>query len=89
MAMANAAHPEALEAVLSAGEELGIRLQPELIRGGTDGARMVEKTGVPCPNLFTGGYNYHSLEEWASVEVMSQSVNMILSIIAYQVKNRK
>ncbi len=89
MAMANAAHPEALEAVLSAGEELGIRLQPELIRGGTDGARMAEKTGVPCPNLFTGGYNYHSLEEWASVEVMSQSVNMILSIIAYQVKNRK
>ena len=89
MAMANAAHPEALEAVLSAGEELGIRLQLELIRGGTDGARMAEKTGVPCPNLFTGGYNYHSLEEWASVEVMSQSVNMILSIIAYQVKNRK
>lgn len=89
MALANAKHPEAIEAVMNAGKELGLEFFPALIRGGTDGARMAEKAGVPCPNLFTGGHNYHSLEEWVSVEVMSRSVNMILAIIDYQVKNRK
>ena len=89
MALANAKHPEAIDAVMNAGKELGLEFFSALIRGGTDGARMAEKAGVPCPNLFTGGHNYHSLEEWVSVEVMSKSVNMILAIIDYQVKNGK
>ena len=89
MASANARHPEALEAVMEAGRRLGLDLHQELIRGGTDGARMAEKAGVPCPNLFTGGHNFHSLEEWVSVDVMSESVNMVLAIIDYQVAAAK
>lgn len=87
MANANAKHPEALDAVMAAGKELGMNFYSALIRGGTDGARMAEKAGVPCPNLFTGGHNFHSLEEWVSVECMSKSVNMILSIINYQTRS--
>ena len=89
MASANARHPEALEAVMEAGRRLGLDLHQELIRGGTDGARMAERAGVPCPNLFTGGHNFHSLEEWVSVDVMSESVNMVLAIIDYQVAAAK
>ena len=53
------------EAVKAAGNE------PEmhLIRGGTDGARLTEK-GIPTPNIFTGGYNYHSNLEWAALPAM-------------------
>ena len=74
---------------MEAGRRLGLDLHQELIRGGTDGARMAEKAGVPCPNLFTGGHNFHSLEEWVSVDVMSESVNMVLAIIDYQVAAAK
>lgn len=81
MAQANDAHPEVIKALDEAAGKLGIKLEPALIRGGTDGARMAEKAGIPCPNLFTGGHNYHSLEEWVSVSSMSVSVNMILAII--------
>lgn len=84
MARANEAHPQALETVFAAAKGLGIRLEEALIRGGTDGARMAEKAGIPCPNLFTGGHNYHSLEEWVSVDVMSEAVNLILAIIGCQ-----
>lgn len=81
MAQANDAHPEVIKALDEAAGKLGIKLESALIRGGTDGARMAEKAGIPCPNLFTGGHNYHSLEEWVSVSSMSVSVNMILAII--------
>ena len=40
------------------------------IRGGTDGSRLSEM-GLPTPNLFTGGHEYHSVREWASVQDMA------------------
>ncbi|MDY4888320.1 MAG: peptidase T, partial [Sphaerochaetaceae bacterium] len=52
----------------------------EVIRGGTDGARLAEK-GIPCPNIFTGGDNYHSLKEWAALPAMVDAVNLIVEII--------
>ncbi|MBD2783606.1 peptidase T [Xenorhabdus sp. DI] len=52
-------------------------IQP--IRGGTDGAELSYR-GLPCPNIFTGGYNYHSKHEFISLESMEQAVNVIMRI---------
>ncbi|OKP05649.1 peptidase T [Xenorhabdus eapokensis] len=52
-------------------------IQP--IRGGTDGAGLSYR-GLPCPNIFTGGYNYHSKHEFISLEGMELAVNVIMRI---------
>jgi tripeptide aminopeptidase len=49
------------------------------IRGGTDGSRLTEK-GLPTPNIFTGGQNYHGLTEWLSVEGMEHAVSTVLHL---------
>jgi tripeptide aminopeptidase len=49
----------------------------EPVRGGTDGAILSSK-GLPCPNLSTGGYNYHSRYEYASVEEMEKSLKVLI-----------
>jgi tripeptide aminopeptidase len=49
------------------------------IRGGTDGSRLTEM-GIPTPNIFTGGHNYHSKTEWASLEEMSLAVRVIIDL---------
>jgi tripeptide aminopeptidase len=51
------------------------------IRGGTDGSRLTEM-GIPTPNVFTGGYNYHSRHEWASVGEMSLAVQTAINLIS-------
>ena len=50
------------------------------IRGGTDGARL-SFMGLPCPNIFTGGLNYHGKFEYISIEAMEKAVQTILKII--------
>ena len=82
MAEANKKNPGAIEAVYSASQKLGLAIREEIIRGGTDGARLAE-TGVACPNLDTGGHNLHSLKEWIAVDAMSNSINLCLGIIDY------
>lgn len=54
------------------------RIQP--IRGGTDGARL-SYMGLPCPNLFTGGHNFHSQHEFVSLESMEAAAGVIMRII--------
>ncbi len=49
------------------------------IRGGTDGSRLTEK-GLPCPNIFTGGQNYHGPTEWLSVWGMEKSVETVVNL---------
>ncbi|MBR5815860.1 MAG: hypothetical protein IKY38_00385, partial [Anaerotignum sp.] len=49
------------------------------IRGGTDGARL-SFMGLPCPNLFAGGHNFHSNFEFVPVESMENAVEMIVRI---------
>jgi len=51
------------------------------IRGGTDGAVLTEM-GLPTPNLFTGGMNYHSRTEWISVQWMEKAVEVGLRLVA-------
>ena len=54
------------------------------IRGGTDGAR-ISYMGIPTPNLFTGGYNFHGYYEYAVVEEMEKAKSVIINIV----KNNK
>ncbi len=58
----------------------GISPQIKPIRGGTDGARL-SFMGLPCPNLFTGGHNFHSRHEFISLESMEAIVGVIIRII--------
>ena len=73
------------EAYKSAG--LAIEYCP--IRGGTDGSRLTEM-GIPTPNIFTGGHNFHSKREWASLWQMSAAVDVLVNLAAVVVlKNKK
>ena len=57
----------------------GIEPERRVIRGGTDGSRLSEM-GIPTPNLFTGGHNYHSRTEWAVLSVMARTVEAALNL---------
>ncbi len=59
-----------------------IGIQPKIvpIRGGTDGARL-SYMGLPCPNLCTGGYNFHGRFEYIAVEDMEKCVEMLMQIL--------
>lgn len=61
-------------------EELGIEPHIRPIRGGTDGARLSYKW-LPCPNLFTGGHNFHGKFEYISVQSMEKARDLIVKII--------
>jgi len=61
-------------------EQLGITPVITPIRGGTDGARL-SFMGLPCPNLCTGGENYHGKYEYVSVQSMERIVELLLQII--------
>ena len=58
----------------------GAKLIEKSIRGGTDGARLSEM-GIPAPNIFAGGANFHSVREWASLRAMVKAVRTILNLI--------
>lgn len=62
-----------VELAFEAASDLGIDLEEEIVRGGTDGARLSEK-GLPTPNVFNGGYDYHSRFEWNTVENLEHSL---------------
>ena len=74
-------NPKAVDAIFEAGKVLGQPLVKKIIRGGTDGSRIAEMAGIPCPNLYTGGHNYHSLSEWAALDAMNDSTALILEIV--------
>jgi tripeptide aminopeptidase len=61
-------------------ENLGIQPVVQPIRGGTDGSQL-SYMGLPTPNLFTGGENYHGRYEYVSVDNMEKSANVIIEII--------
>ncbi len=65
--------------------EVGITPDIKPIRGGTDGARL-SYMGLPCPNIFTGGHNYHGKYEFIPLESMEKAVQVILKIIDLSIK---
>ncbi|RKF20055.1 peptidase T [Alginatibacterium sediminis] len=72
-------HPHIIELAKQSMLELNIQPDIKPIRGGTDGARL-SFMGLPCPNLFTGGYNFHGIHEFASTNTMQQAVSVIVKI---------
>jgi tripeptide aminopeptidase len=64
--------PDVVEAAEEAIRKEGIEPLRTPIRGGTDGSRL-SAMGLPTPNLFTGGHEYHSNREWASVQDMASA----------------
>ena len=81
-------HMEIIDIAKSAIEEVGLIPIVKPIRGGTDGARL-SYMGLPTPNLFTGGYNYHGRYELLSVDIMEKSVNVVKNIILANAKGDK
>ena len=73
-------HPEVVAAAEEAIRRAGVEPVHSIIRGGTDGARLTER-GLPTPNLFTGGQDYHSLREWASVQDMAAAAATAVELI--------
>ena len=61
-------------------ERLGMEAHSVPIRGGTDGARL-SFMGLPCPNLPTGGGNFHSRYEYVSVDAMERIVDLVIEIV--------
>ena len=72
-------HPEVIEAAEEAVRRIGVEPVHSIIRGGTDGARLSHR-GLPTPNLFTGGSEYHSRREWASVQDMAAAAATIVEL---------
>jgi len=68
-----------VELAKSAMEELNITPHVIPIRGGTDGARL-SYMGLPCPNIFAGGHNFHGRYEFVPLESMEKAVQVILKI---------
>ncbi|WP_165432146.1 peptidase T [Atlantibacter hermannii] len=74
-----AEHPHIIEIAQQAMKDCDIEPLMKPIRGGTDGAQLSFK-GLPCPNLFTGGYNYHGKHEFVTLEGMEKAVAVIVRI---------
>jgi tripeptide aminopeptidase len=72
--------PYVVEAALEATRRAGLEPRLASIRGGTDGSRLTEK-GLPTPNLYTGGNEYHSVREWISVQDMAVSAATIVELV--------
>ncbi len=68
-----------IDIVLKAMQECSVTPKVEPIRGGTDGAQLSFK-GLPCPNIFAGGVNFHGPHEFVSVQVMEKAVQVIIKI---------
>ena len=79
--------PRGMEIVEQAVREAGIEPDVKIIRGGTDGSRLSEM-GIPTPNIFTGGHNYHSRYEWAVLSSMVKTVQTLLNVIELWGKER-
>lgn len=74
-------NPRVVEAALEAIRRVGVEPKLAITRGGTDGA-VLSSQGLPTPNLFTGGQEYHSVREWASVQDMAAAAATIIELAA-------
>lgn len=68
-----------IDLVLKAMQAVGVPPRVEPIRGGTDGAQLSFR-GLPCPNIFAGGVNFHGPYEFVSIQVMEKAMQTIVKI---------
>lgn len=73
-------HMDVIELAKKSMEDINIKPLIQPIRGGTDGSKL-SFMGLPTPNLFTGGYNFHGKYEFVVIESMEKCVNLLLKII--------
>ncbi len=73
-------HPHVMERALRTMRKLGIEPIVSPVRGGTDGARL-SYMGLPCPNLSTGGYNFHGVMEYVSLNEMETMVDVLEALV--------
>jgi tripeptide aminopeptidase len=72
--------PRVIDYMWEATKRAGFTPKWVPIRGGTDGSKLTTM-GLPCPNIFTGGQNYHSKTEWASLWGMEKSVETVVHLV--------
>lgn len=73
-------HMQLIDRVCSAMKELDVEPVIRPIRGGTDGARLSYE-GLPCPNLCTGGANFHGKYEFISIQSMEKIVELLVKLM--------
>ena len=74
-------HPEILERAKAAFLDNGVEPIVKAIRGGTDGAQLSFR-GLPCPNLSTGGYNFHGRKEPVPVQAMEKMTEVLVTLVS-------
>ena len=80
--------PRVIDYLWTAVERTGLKPSWVPIRGGTDGSRLTAD-GLPTPNIFTGGANYHSKTEWVTVYGMEKSVETVLNLVQIWVEKSR
>lgn len=75
-----AERPKVMEMLKQAFDNAGVEYRLRPIRGGTDGSRLTE-LGIPTPNIFTGGRNFHSRLEWVSIPEMAAACRVVIELI--------
>ncbi len=73
-------HPQVMEHAVAAVKRAGLEPILKAIRGGTDGARL-SFMGLPTPNIFAGGMNFHSKQEWVAAGALRKAVETILHLV--------
>lgn len=82
-------HYHIIEKAVEAMEIAGIKPKIKPIRGGTDGARL-SFMGLPCPNIFAGGHNFHGKFEYIPAESMEKATEVIINLVSlYSKENKK
>lgn len=72
--------PHLIENALRAVRSVGLEPTLKEIRGGTDGAHLTTEMGIPCPNLGTGGRNYHGESEYAIISEFEKAYRIVLNL---------
>lgn len=78
-------HPEVVTRLEKAYKAAGVQIIRKPIRGGTDGSRLTEM-GIPTPNIFTGGHEFHSRNEWVSLNSMSKAADVLINLLSNENK---
>lgn len=73
-------HIHLVDNAMTAMRKAGVNPVVSPIRGGTDGARL-SYAGLPCPNLFTGGHNFHGRYEYVTLDDMEKSLQTVLNLV--------
>ena len=74
--------PRAVTFAHAAAQAMDLNLMDDLVRGGTDGARLSAE-GLPTPNIFTGGHDFHSRFEWNTVQNLERSLTYTKALLSY------